>query len=188
MNALKQILKWTIICLLAFTSFNFFISGKIETSIEIEVPASVVYGQVTDLPTWPTWAAWWEKDTTMTTEFSSIKNGLGAKMSWLGAEGRGSLEIVEATFAQSIKNELLFEGMPPSYGVWTFEKTEKGTKVTWGFQDELPFFVHFMQLFVTPDLEAGLQALKVKCESMPIVPQEITPEDVEPLIIYDLAE
>ena len=36
MNPLKQILKWTLIFLLSFTTFNFFISGKIEVSIEIE--------------------------------------------------------------------------------------------------------------------------------------------------------
>ena len=178
MNALKQILKWTLICLLAFTSFNFFISGKIETSIEIEVPAYVVYGEVTNLETWPTWAAWWKKDTTMTTEYSDVKNGLGAKMSWVGLDGSGSLEIVETTFAQSIKNELLFDEMPPSYGIWKFESTENGTKVTWGFQDEMPFFLHFMQLFITPDLEEGLQGLKAKCESMPSRSSEVAIVDV----------
>ena len=167
MNAIKKILKWTLICLLAFTSFNFFISGKIETSIEIEAPADVVYEKVTDLQTWPTWAAWWKKDSTMTTVYSGEKSGLGAKMSWSGIDGGGSLEIVETTFAQSIKNELLFEGTPPSYSIWTFEETAMGTRVTWSFQDELPFYVHFMQLFISPELEEGLIGLKKLCESMP---------------------
>ena len=60
MNALKQILKWTLIFLLSFTTFNFFISGKIEVSIEIEAPVVIVYEKVTDLQTWPTWAPWWK--------------------------------------------------------------------------------------------------------------------------------
>ena len=164
MNPLKQILKWTLIFLLSFTTFNFFISGKIEVSIEIEAPVVIVYEKVTDLQTWPTWAPWWKKDSTMTTVYSGQKSGLGAKMSWSGLDGGGSLEIVEANFTKNLKNELFFEGMPPSYHTWTFEETDKGTRVTWSFQDELPFYVHFMQLFISPELEEGLIGLKKLCE------------------------
>ena len=164
MNPLKQILKWTLIFLLSFTTFNFFISGKIEVSIEIEAPVVIVYEKVTDLQTWPTWAPWWKKDSTMTTVYSGQKSGLGAKMSWSGLDGGGSLEIVEANFTKNLKNELFFEGMPPSYHILTFEETDKGTRVTWRFQDELPFYVHFMQLFISPELEEGLIGLKKLCE------------------------
>ena len=164
MNPLKQILKWTIICLLSFTTFNFFISGKIEASIEIEAPADVVYKKVANLQNWPTWAASWKKDSTMTTIYSGEKSGLGAKMSWSGIDGGGSLEIIEANFAINLKNELIFEDMPPSYSVWTFEETDKGTRVTWSFQDELPFYVRFMQLFISPKLEEGLIGLNKLCE------------------------
>ena len=164
MNPLKQILKWTLIFLLSFTTFNFFISGKIEVSIEIEAPVVIVYEKVTDLQTWPTWAPWWKKDSTMTTVYSSQKSGLGAKMSWSGLDGGGSLEIVEANFTINLKNELFFEGTPPSYHIWTFEETDKGTRVTWCFQDELPFYVHFMQLFISSELEEGLIGLKKLCE------------------------
>ena len=167
MNPLKQILKWTLIFLLSFTTFNFFISGKIEVSIEIEAPVVIVYEKVTDLQTWPTWAPWWKKDSTMTTVYSGQKSGLGAKMSWSGVDGGGSLEIVEANFIKNLKNELIFDGMPPSYSIWTFEETAMGTRVTWSFQDELPFYVHFMQLFISPELEEGLIGLKKLCESMP---------------------
>ena len=164
MNPLKQIFKWTLIFLLSFTTFNFFISGKIEVSIEIEAPVVIVYEKVTDLQTWPTWAPWWKKDSTMTTVYSGQKSGLGAKMSWSGLDGGGSLEIVEANFTKNLKNELFFEGMPPSYHICTFEETAKGTRVTWSFQDELPFYVHFMQLFISPELEEGLIELKKLCE------------------------
>ena len=164
MNPLKQILKWTLIFLLSFTTFNFFISGKIEVSIEIEAPVVIVYEKVTDLQTWPTWAPWWKKDSTMTTVYSGQKSGLGAKMSWSGLDGGGSLEIVEANFTKNLKNELFFEGMPPSYHIWTFEEIGNVTRVTWSFQDELPFYVHFMQLFISSELEEGLIGLKNNCE------------------------
>ena len=164
MIALKQILKWTIICLLSFITFNFFISGKIEASVEIEASADVVYEKVADFQTWKTWVDWWKKDSTLTNVYSGEKSGLGAKMSWSGKNGGGSLEIVKANFAKNLKNELIIEGMPPSYNVLTFEETDKGTRVTWIFQDELPFYVHFMQLFISPILEEGLIGLKNRCE------------------------
>ena len=164
MNPLKKILKWTIICLLSFTTFNFFISGKIEASIEIEAPTDVVYQKVSDLQTWSTGAAWWKKDSTMITVFSGAKSGLGAKMSWTGIDGGGGLEIVKTSFNKNLKIELIFEGMPPSHNVWNFEETDKGTRVTLSFQDELPFYVHFMQLFISAELEARLIALKNSCE------------------------
>ena len=161
MNPLKQILKWTIICLLSFTTFNFFISGKIEASIEIEAPTDVVYEKVADLQTWPTW---WKKDSTMITVFSGEKSGLGAKMSWSGMDDEGSLEIVKTNYAKNLKTELIFEGVPLSHNVWNFEETDRGTRVNLSFQDELPFYVHFMQLFISAELEAGLIGLKNSCE------------------------
>ena len=161
MIALKQILKWTLISLLSFTTYNFFISGKIEASIEIEAPVSIVYKKVSDLQTWPNW---WKKDSTMTIVYSGEKNGLGAKMSWTGMDGGGSLEIIEANFSKDLKNELIFIGMPPSYRIWTFDEIDKGTRVTCKFQDELLFYVHFMQLFISAELEKVLIELKKTCE------------------------
>ena len=160
-NSLKQILKWTLICLFSFTTFNLFISGKIKESIEIEAPINLVYLKVADLKTW---SLWQKKDMTITTKYSVKTSGLGAKMSWTDIKGSGSLEIVNANFAKSLKNKLIFEGMPSYYHIWTFEKTAKGTRVTWSFQDELPFYVHFMQLFISPELEEGLIGLKKWCE------------------------
>jgi hypothetical protein len=51
MKALMQILKWALITMLAFMSFNLFISSeyKIERSVEINVPSYIVYEQITDL-------------------------------------------------------------------------------------------------------------------------------------------
>jgi len=164
----KQILKWAIIFCISFATFNVFISGKIESSIEIDAPIDQVYFKVVDLKSWPTWVVWLERDSTIITKYSGEVSGKGAKMSWESVDGNGSLEILDCEFSSSIYNELLFEGMPPSYGIWNFEKTESGTKVSWGFKDELPFFIHFMQLFITADLEAGLEGLKKVCESTSI--------------------
>ena len=88
MKALIQILKWALITMLAFTSFNLFISPeyKVERSVEINVPAYIVYEQVTDLHQWENWAVWWKNDTSMITNYSGAERGLGAKMDWIGSD------------------------------------------------------------------------------------------------------
>ena len=138
-----------------------------QRSIIIDAPAYVVYGEVTDLQTW---ATWWEKDTTITTEYSGARYG-GPKMSWTGVDGFGSLEITSVSFADSVNTELNFEGMPPTYGFWNFKETGEGAQVIWGMKGEMPFFMHFMTMFfdamVGPDFEAGLKGLTEKSESMP---------------------
>ena len=71
MEAFIQILKWTLITMLAFTSFNLFISPeyKEERSVEINVPTYIFYEQVTDLHQWENWAVWWKKDSLMITNY-----------------------------------------------------------------------------------------------------------------------
>ena len=78
MKAGRIILKWMLITMLAFTTFNLFISSdyEFERSIEIESPIDSVYNQVSDLHNWPNWAVWWKKDSTIFTEYFGEKSGL----------------------------------------------------------------------------------------------------------------
>ena len=75
MKAIRIILKWMIITMLSFTTFNLFISSEyeFERSIEIEAPIDLVYNQVSDLHNWPNWAVWWKNDSTIVTEFNEVK-------------------------------------------------------------------------------------------------------------------
>jgi hypothetical protein len=173
MNAGKQILKWTLITIIAFTTFNLFISSKynVERSVEISASSYVVYGKVLNLQTWPDWATWWEEDSTIVTEYFGSDSGINSKISWVGEDGEGSLKIIEVSFADSLNTVLLFDGMPPAYGYWRFELLDETTKVTWGMKGEMPFFMRFMTLFMDEalggDFEEGLQGLKEYCEEIP---------------------
>ena len=167
MNVLKKILKWALIVVLAFTTFNWFISPdyKIERSIEINVPTYIVYEQVTDLHQWENWAIWWKKDTAMITNYSGEERGLGAKMIWTSdVVGDGDLEIIECS-SQGMKTKLAWGN-----GSWHFEETENGTNVSWSMSGKMPFFMRFMTMFiedmVAPDFEKGLTGLKEVCESL----------------------
>lgn len=173
MNAIKQILKWALICFIAFCTFNLFISPEyeFERSIEIDVPQYVVSDQVSDLKSWQHWAVWWKQDTGMTTTYSGAEKGVGARMDWVGSDGKlGGLEIVEANL-DSMRTRLDFGNMFPT-GIWKFEIIEdNSTKVSWGMKGKMPFFMRFMTLFFekmgAPDFENGLIGLKAYCEKIP---------------------
>lgn len=174
MTALKKIFKWVLITVLAFCTFNLFISAdyEVERSVEINVPSYIVYGEVTDLQSWPNWAIWWKQDSTLVTEYTGERYGKSSKMSWDGKEaGKGTLEIIAVSFADSINTELIFDGMDPAYGYWRFTETDGATKVVWGMKGQMPFFMRFMTLFFDAmagkDFEEGLRRLKERCESFP---------------------
>lgn len=180
MNAASQILKWILITIIAFTTFNLFISSKynVERSIEINVPDYLVYEKVSDLQTWSNWATWWENDTNLVIEYSGSDSGVNSKMSWIGVGGEGSLEIIEASLADSLNTVLLFDGMIPAYGFWRFEQLDETTKVTYGMKGEMPFFMSFMSLFMDKalgtDFEKELERLKEFCESISLLNKNIT--------------
>ena len=169
MKAVRIILKWMIISMLSFTTFNLFISSEYEfdRSIEIESPIDSVYNQLSDLHNWPNWAVWWKNDSTIVTEYFREKSGKGASMKWKGEEvGVGGLKIVDCNKGE-IEIKLNLGDMTPS-GFFKFEEINGGTKVTWRMKGEMPFFIRFMTLFMDkmagPDLEQGLKRLKDVCE------------------------
>ena len=175
---MKKILKWALIVVLAFTTFNWFISPdyKIERSIEINVPTYIVYEQVTDLHQWENWAIWWKQDTAMITNYSGEERGLGAKMIWTSdVVGDGDLEIIECS-SQGMKTKLAWGN-----GSWQFEETENGTNVSWSMSGKMPFLMSFMTMFiedmVAPDFEKGLAGLKEVCESLLARSSEVTELD-----------
>ena len=175
---MKKILKWALIVVLAFTTFNWFISPdyKIERSIEINVPTYIVYEQVTDLHQWENWAIWWKQDTAMITNYSGEERGLGAKMIWTSdVVGDGDLEIIECS-SQGMKTKLAWGN-----GSWHFEETENGTNVSWSMSGKMPFLMSFMTMFIEDmvalDFEKGLAGLKEVCESLLARSSEVTELD-----------
>jgi len=169
MKAVRIILKWMIITMISFTTFNLFISSEyeFERSIEIDAPIDSVYNQLSDLQNWPNWAVWWKNDSTIVTEFNEVKVGKGASMKWNGEEvGAGVLKIVDCN-KEGMEIKLNLGDMTPS-GFFKFEEINGGTKVTWRMKGEMPFFARsitfFMDKMAGPDLEEGLKRLKDVCE------------------------
>ena len=171
MKAGKIILKWMIITMISFTTFNLFISSEyeFERSIEIDAPIDSVYNQLSDLHNWPNWVVWLERDTSLSVTFVGESIGEGARMEWKDSGGtEGSIEILSANL-ESMTASIKFKNRT-QYGFWKFEEIDGKTKVTWGLQEEMLFFARFTTLFIEkmegPYLEEGLKRLKDVCEGV----------------------
>ena len=190
MKILKIILIILVVIFGGFAIWMATLDGKYEVSRSIYIDASpeIVYAEVSDFKTWPTWSAWFEKDSTMKAEFGDPSQGVGATYSWTSKDqGSGDMIILEAVPNQTMKTQINFGGMGSSNGFWTFTPKDGGTEVTWGFSGEMPFFFRFaamgMDASVGPDFETGLSNLKTIIEGRK--PQyTFTRVDLKPTDLY----
>lgn len=148
------------------------LDGKynVQRSIVIKTTPEMVYAEVSDFKTWPSWSSWFEKDTTMTTEFSDPSNGVGAWYSWSSKnQGAGRMEILSAEPNATIQSKIEFDGMGSSNVNWMLKPVDGGTEVTWTMEGEMPFFFRFlaaqMDAGIGPDYERSLEKLKASLEN-----------------------
>ncbi len=149
----------------------------VERSTTMDAPIDLVFNTVNDLSTWEAWSPWKEMDPTMKVTMGEQTTGAGASYSWTAEEaGNGEMSITSSTPTSEIKTRVEFDGMGGADGHFDFGNTEEGTKVTWGFESEMPFPMNAMLLFqdmegmVGKDFDRGLELLKgiveVKAQEM----------------------
>ncbi len=149
---------------------------NVEKTIEIDADPADVYAYVSDFKTWPEWSAWSEMDPEATYTYGEISAGEGASYTWSGEIMKtGSQSITSADGVSNIKTHIVFDGMGESDGYWKIEPAENNmTKVTWGFDSELPLFLRFMAKGIQEqtggDFEKGLANIKANMESMERAP------------------
>ena len=160
---------------------------RVVRSVEIEAPPEVVFGQVNSLKSWGPWSPWMAKDKTIKNEYSGPEAGKGAKVSWTSeASGEGTQEIIESKPFELIETKLDFGDQGTSKADWKFEPTDKGVKVTWGLEGDLPaplggIIATRMDAWVGADYEDGLARLKKHAEALPPPPKpEPAPEPEAP--------
>jgi len=175
--------KWLLIIVAGllglFVVVSFFLPQDyyVERSIDISVPAALVYSQVVDLEAWLKWDPWGEMDPETKVTFGSIKVGTGASYSWESeTSGNGSMAIIETNPPEMARFELIFEGYEdnPSYSSMLIDSTDSlgPCSVTWTFEGSVgdKLFARWMAVmmdkFVGMNYEKGLNNLKELCESM----------------------
>lgn len=170
MKILKRILLLLLVLVIGFCIYAAMQPSAYEVNRTkiLKAPVDVVYSNVSDYKNWEAWLPWKELDPSMTISYGAKTQGEGATYSWnSNDQGNGKMEMVEAVQNESIKNEMTFEGMGASQGLWRFKAVEGGTEVTWGMKtEESPFIMKAFSAMsggwdnmMGPMFERGLEKL-----------------------------
>lgn len=140
---------------------------SVKKSIEIHADPQTVYDRVSDYGTWTIWSPWLCAEPDAKVTVTDDKSSVGSVYQWDGeVVGAGELEHKELVPGKSIRDEIRFLKPMKSVSNVTFdiEPTSDGTKLTWGMDGKLPFFLFWMtgqiESFVGMDYQRGLKMLK----------------------------
>ena len=161
---------WLILCLVGPSKI------KVERSTDINANADMIRAKIIDLKFFhESWSPWTEKDPNMKVTYKGETGQVENSMSWesnVKEVGIGSMTY-KYTHGDTIMESLYFEGHGEAQIYHVVTANGEGSKVTWIMQNDVPFYIRFMMLFmnidkmVGPDFEKGLNKLKVAMESMP---------------------
>jgi uncharacterized protein YndB with AHSA1/START domain len=178
MKTLKKIGLAIIVLIAIALIAALFISkdASYEKSISINAPIETVWNNVATFEAQNKWSPWDVYDPTMKKEVTGVDGTVGATQSWESEHekvGRGSQTILNVVPLNIIETELKFlvpyESEAKGFIKVTTE--ENGTKVTWGFNSEMPYPFNLMKLVMNledmmeEDWNLGLSKLKDLCEN-----------------------
>ena len=133
---------------------------KIERSVTINAPASVIYQQLIKLENFNTYSVWSQWDSSAKYTMTGTDGTVGASTSWTGdpeISGDGKIEIVLLEENKTIKHKLSFtkpkEGNAES--AFTLKETNAATTVTWNFDLATPRPWNIFNLFSSLDKKMG---------------------------------
>jgi Polyketide cyclase / dehydrase and lipid transport len=148
---------------------------KVERSMTIAAPDSVLFAQVNDFHNWSAWSPWARLDTAMRQTYEGPGAGTGASYSWAGNRqvGEGRMTITESQPHSRVQIRLEFlKPFPATHTTaFTFTPAAGGTTVTWSMSGENNFMAKAVGLFMSMDqavggdFEKGLARLKKVAET-----------------------
>ncbi|EZH75966.1 polyketide cyclase [Aquimarina atlantica] len=155
-----------------------FVSKEVvyEKSVSIDAPIEVVWENVNSLADLDKWNPWNDYDPNMKKEFTGTDGTIGATTSWdsdVKEVGKGSQTIAKIEKPSLFETDLKFYEPYESEAKGYIKVQNEGntTKVTWGFQSEMPYPFNLMNLFTDmeemmgKDWNKGLTTLKNICEN-----------------------
>ncbi|MCX2679143.1 DinB family protein [Galbibacter sp. EGI 63066] len=146
--------------------------------VTINKPKGKVFNYIKYLKNQHNYSKWSQMDPNMETSYTGTDGEVGFVSAWKGNKdvGSGEQEIIGITEGERIDTELRFfepmEGISPAY-MTTEATSDNETKVTWGFKGHIAYPMNLMCLVmdkqIGPDLQEGLDSLKVVLEAQPVV-------------------
>jgi effector-binding domain-containing protein len=187
---LKRILVGLVAVLLVLAVIGLLLPRgiRVERSVVIARPASLVYATVNSFQLFPQWSPWQALDPNMRQSTEGPRDGVGAKLVWSGNDkvGSGSQVITASTPDQSVASDLDF-GRGVAKSVILLVPQGSSTRVTWRLDVDMGaspighYFGLMMDRMIGKDYEAGLSKLKTLLEGMPNV--DIAGFVAEPVVL-----
>lgn len=177
MKALKTIGIIVIIIIALVVIISLFLPRKvhIERSVVINTNQVVVFDQVNTLKNWENWSPWHKLDTSMEVYYMGPPSGDSALYHWESKNpdvGVGKMMIVRHVKYDTIIMDLDFTQNTAVFTFY-FSPEGEGTKVVWGMDANMGrnplkrYLGLFMEKWIAPDFEKGLQTLKEHVEGLP---------------------
>jgi effector-binding domain-containing protein len=147
---------------------------RVERSVSINRPASLVYAVVNSFQLFPKWSPWQELDPNMHQYSEGPREGVGAKLVWSGNDkvGTGTQLITASNPDHSVMSDLDFGGSTAKSTV-TLTPEGSATRATWTVDMDMGAnpIAHYIGLtmdnMLGKDFAGGLAKLKTLVESMP---------------------
>ena len=152
-------------------------AAHVERSIIIEATPGEVYDVVIDFEQFNQWSPWYGLDPDARYTYSGGNRVVGSEFSWVSdkpevGSGRQSIKFLQPN--ESVVMQLEFDGQVPADSSFTLTPDPDGTLVVWGFDTDLGSnpYMHYLSLFMDrflgPSYDDGLQRLKKYVESKPL--------------------
>ncbi len=149
---------------------------KVERSVTINAPASMIYRELIKLENFNKYAAWTQLDSSTKYSMTGTDGTVGATSSWTGdpnISGDGKIEIASLDENKKVTHKLSFT--KPKKGnaesMFILNENNGTTTVTWNFQLATPRPWNIFNLFYSldkkmgKDIEEGLVLLKKAIEA-----------------------
>jgi effector-binding domain-containing protein len=176
---LKKILVILVAILLVLAIIGMLLprNTRVERSVSIARPASLIYATVNSFQLFPKWSPWQSLDPNMHQTTEGARDGVGAKLVWSGNDkvGTGTQVITASTPNESVASDIDFGKMGVAKSTILLAPQGSSTHVTWTLDIDMGagpighYFGLMMDRMIGKDYEKGLSRLKTLVEGMPNV-------------------
>jgi effector-binding domain-containing protein len=150
---------------------------RVQRSVSIARPASLIFATVNSFQLFPQWSPWQNLDPNMHQTTEGPRDGVGAKLVWSGNDkvGSGTQLITASTANRSVASDLDFGKMGVAKSNLVLDPQADGTRVTWTLDIDMGaspighYFGLMMDGMIGKDFARGLANLKTLVEGMPNV-------------------
>jgi effector-binding domain-containing protein len=150
---------------------------RVQRSVAIARPASLIYATVNSFQLFPKWSPWQSLDPNMKQTTEGPRDGVGAKLVWSGNDkvGSGTQLITASLPDRSVASDLDFGKMGVAKSNLLLDPEGDATRVTWALDMDMGaspighYFGLMMDGMIGKDFERGLANLKTLIEGMPNV-------------------